>query len=184
MNNGIHRVKELFNGNQICEFYETSAMIPRMLYYQERDWTCIIACPRSICSSIRELGTENEIIEEYKLAPGPRYSRDIKNLGILEEYQARYGCDEYENIKNIGFLYELLKERWYVMVEGMLNYDHWQVLCGYFPNNTYETENQTILLYDPYYNELRQFRADEFYNMWISGEYNKNHIKKDFIAVK
>ena len=69
------------------------------------------------------------------------------------------------------------------MVEGMINYDLWFILCGYFLNNTYNTEDQAVLLFDPYYNELKQFRAAEFYSMWVSGEHEKNHVKKAFIAM-
>ena len=123
-----------------------------MLYYQEWDWTCAIACLRSICSSIKALRTEDEIIEKYKLMPKPRYSQDIKTWDI-KEYHARYGWDEYENINNVGFLYRLMKEEWYVSIEGLI------MTTGWFCADIFR-----IILYDPYYNESKQLRAEKSYS--------------------
>ena len=66
----------------------------------------------------------------------------------------------------------------------MINYDHWLVLCGYFSNNYDTIDKHSVLLYDPYFNELKIYRAEEFGAMWISGNHEKNGVTLDFIAVK
>lgn len=164
-------------------YEETAIMIPKRLFPQERDWTCSIACLRSITSSLKNIGTECFIVENYNLKPGPHYSKDIKELNILKDFSVEFGCDlrkDYELDK----LYSLLKDNYFVMVESIINYDHWLVLLSYFPNNSSNISDHQVLLYDPYFNEIKIYRAEEFGSMWISGEHYKNNIIKDFIAVK
>lgn len=178
-------IREFFGENENVEKSDIAIMIPKNLYFQERDWTCVIACLRSITSSIKDIGSEDYIIDTYSLKPKPRYSKDIKKLNILESFDVLYGCD-YNYKKNCGynFLYELLKNNYFIMVESMINYDHWLVLCGYFPNSSNDISKQNILLYDPYFNELKIYRVEEFGAMWISGEHIKNNVIRDFIAIK
>lgn len=176
-------IREFFSEDEYVEQNETAIMVPKKLYFQERDWTCVIACIRSITSSIRYIGTEMDIINDYSLYPKPRYSKDIKELHILDSFDTLYGCDFNKNY-GIKYLYDLLKDNYYIAVESMINYDHWLVLCGYFPNSSNNISQQSVLLYDPYFNELRIYRAEEFCSMWLSGEHLNNNIKFDFIAVK
>lgn len=163
---------------------ESVSMTPPRLYPQERDWTCSIACIRTMMSGIdKSFPTEDELVEQYELQPGPHYSRDIKRLGILENYDVVYGCDktdvEFEDI------IEFLKDDHYVMLECMVNYAHWLALLGYYTVDDYtDPEKNKLLLFDPYYNEVRMIRVDEFINMWIDGNYANSKVEKDFIAIK
>ena len=148
-------------------------------FNQERDWTCCIACLRTISSNT--LGTEKELIDTYNFTPGPYYSKDIKNKHILDNYDVIYGCD-IEN-KTPKMLCKLLND-YNIMIETMLNYDHWLVILGYFTNNTNEINKHQILLYDPYFNNVRLENAEEIFSMWVSGEHTINNIKCDFIAIR
>lgn len=158
--------------------------VPLKLYPQERDWTCSIACIRSLLSAVSaEVPDEDTLVEKYSLIPGPHFSRDIKRLNILEGYDVIYGCDH----KEIDFdaLMELYRKGYYVMTEGMINYSHWLVFLGYFTIGEYtDPERNRVLFFDPYYNEIRILRADEFINMWIDGNHEKSGIERDFIAIK
>lgn len=151
------------------------------LYNQERDWTCCIACLRTITSNIDYLGSEDIIINQYNFTPGPYYSKDIKERQLLLNYNVIYGCDIIE--KTPELLCKLLKD-YNIMIETMLNYDHWLVILGYFTNNSTQINKHQILLYDPYFNKVRLENAEEIFSMWVSGEHIKNNIKNDFIAVR
>lgn len=177
-------IHEYFPNIPIVTKKETAVMIPKALHRQERDWTCAIACLRSIVSSIKNIGTEEEIILKYNLSPGPLYSKNLKELHILDELDVIYGCDIVEKTYAYEYLYDLLKQDYFVMVESMINYDHWLVLCAYFINGEDTPDKQTVLLYDPYYNEMKLYRAEEFGAMWISGNYGVNGVTLDFIAIK
>lgn len=177
-------IHEYFQNDYIISKKETAIMTPKILYRQERDWTCSIACLRSITSSIRDVGSEESIIMTHSLIPGPKYSRDLKAMHILDEFDVIYGCDITEKKYAYELLYDLLKQDYFVMVESMINYDHWLVLCAYFINGEDTPDKQTILLYDPYYNEMKLYRAEEFGAMWISGNHGSNGVMLDFVAVK
>ena len=81
-------------------------------------------------------------------------------------------------------IYELLNDNYYVMVESMICFDHWCNLLAYITNNSFDREKQYLLLYDPYYNQLKMISVDEFESVWLSGQHEKNNIFKDFIAIK
>lgn len=165
----------------ICS--ESIGMIPRKLFMQERDWTCSIACIRTLLSSLEnKVPSEDYIVIQYKMKPGPYYSKDIKSLQMLDKYNAIYGCDKTINY-DINYIIDLMKNNYYVMVESMINYDHWLVVLAYI-NLSNNNENNYIILYDPYYNEIKQIRVDEFIGMWCSGEHEVNKIVNDFIAIK
>ena len=156
---------------------------PRYLFRQERDWTCSVACLRSILSGIeKNIKSEEEYISMFKFDVGPHYSCDIKNKGILSEVKALYGCD-FDDI-TFDELLVYLKKGYYIMVETMINYAHWLVLLGYFPLQDNDAEHAEVLLYDPYYDKVRLISADEFMSMWIDGDYEHTRVKKDFIAIK
>lgn len=155
---------------------------PSTLFPQETDWTCSIACIRTILSGIcKNIPEEEFFINKYNLTPKPYYSNDIKNLGILNEYNAIYGQDIKNN--NIDNVLDYVENGYFVMLESMYNYAHWMVLLGYYPleNNI---EKSKLLMFDPYYNEIRLINVDEFIGMWMDGNYAKNSIENDFIAIK
>lgn len=169
-------IKEIENANR-----KNASSVPSTLYRQERDWTCSIACLRTITSSITNIGSEDDIISKLCLKPGPYYSRDIKHWGILDNLRTYYGCD-YTDLKPVGDLTNLMLDGYFVMVECMVNYDHWLVLLNYLKVSD-NPEEDMITLYDPYYNEVKLMRADEFNGMWCSGEHENNRVLCDFIAV-
>ena len=155
-------------------------------FKQERDWTCSIACIRTMASKfMKDVPSEDFFIEAYELEPGPYYSKDIKHLGILEDFDTIYGCDIEEDEKDINTIIDAIDDGYTVMVETMLNYSHWIVVLGYFivgePDNL---EKHQILVYDHYYDNLRLLIADEFITMWIDGNHSETGVVKDFIAMR
>lgn len=156
--------------------------IPKKFYYQERDWTCSIAMLRTITSSIKDIGLEDEIIKKYNFIPSPYYSEQLKEKGVLDnkDITVLYGCDN----KNcdISDIIHLLKEGYFVGLETMINYDHWVVLLGYSKLGDYDED--VMLYFCPYFYEVRTIHFSEFIEMWRSGNYENNKIVNDFIAVK
>lgn len=176
-----------------CEYFQESeqivvhnnvGMIPKRLFYQERDWTCSITCIRNILWYLEICESEDYYIETFNMKPGPYYSKDIKRLGILENHNTVYGCDLIDIDYDIKTIYELLSDNYYVMVESMICFDHWCNLLAYITNNSFDREKQYLLLYDPYYSQLKMISVDEFESVWLSGQHEKNNIFKDFIAIK
>lgn len=162
---------------------------PNMVYHQERDWTCSIACLRSLLSGVLDkVPSEDEIIEKYRLTPGPHYSKELKSLGICSDLgieDVLYGCDFISGNKSVVHqddILKLLNHRFYIMMESMVNYSHWLVLLGY----TYSEDREQcqVLTYDPYYNRMRVDIADEFFEMWHDGDYVNSGVHHDFIALK
>lgn len=89
----VMRKFELFSKLKLNTQTYTSN-VPRVLYKQERDWTCSIACIRTLLSSVSDnVLSEDEFISIFKLTPSPYYSKDIKSLCILSDIDAIYGCD-------------------------------------------------------------------------------------------
>ncbi len=156
---------------------------PKKMYPQERDWTCSMACIRTMLSGIDPtVPEEDHFVSTYRLTPGPLFSKDIKKLDILGNYDALYGCDK----PDITFdsILDYMENGYFVMLESMLNFSHWFVLLGYYPSADNDAEKGKVLVYDPYYNTSRLLIADEFIQMWIDGNHNINKIQKDFIAVR
>lgn len=176
------RKSELFT-KQYTKEKTCVAKVPPMLFPQERDWTCSIACIRTLTSAFGS-GPKDEdwYINNFKLEPGPHYSKDIKEKEILKGYTVEYGCD-YNNFR-FDNLIKLLGQGYYIMVEGMINYSHWLVLLGYYTlGSKDDLENNFVLLYDPYYDELKLVRAEEFIEMWRDGDYANTGVNHDFIAI-
>ena len=108
------------------EYYKTSNIIKfnhsinckvKKLYKQERDWTCSLACIRTILSGLgKKIETEDFYINKYNMKPGPCFSKDIKKLELLEGYDVIYGCD----VKNTTFdtILNLAKDGYNIMLEG------------------------------------------------------------------
>lgn len=156
---------------------------PRQLFHQQTDWTCSIACIRSLLSGVSEqVPGEQELIERFGLKPGPHYSKDIKRIGILDGYNAVYGCDQTD--ADFDTILDYLENGYYVMVESMYNYAHWYVLLGYYPIAGADIEKSTLLIYDPYYHNTRLLNTDEFICMWIDGNFAASGVEKDFIAIQ
>ena len=157
--------------------------IPAKLYKQERDWTCAIACIRTMLSAFDEEKEEAWYIEKYNLAPGPHFSKDIKRIGILDDYDAVFGCDEQE--KTMDKILDLSKDGYYIMLESMYNFSHWMVFVGYFSvRGAANIEEHRMLLYDPYLDSMRLVSAEEFEGMWMDGNHKDNGVYRDFIAVR
>ncbi|MBE6030558.1 MAG: hypothetical protein E7225_03045 [Clostridiales bacterium] len=165
---------------------ESISLTPPRLYRQERDWTCSVACLRTILSAFMdEVPAEDSFVVNCGMQPGPCYSGGVKTQGLLneEEYDVVYGIDhpeiEFEDIL------DLMKEGYYIMLESMVNYAHWMVLLGYYAIAPHDNmENYQLLFYDPYYNQVRMINADEFIGMWIDGNYENTKVEKDFVAVR
>lgn len=156
---------------------------PKRLFPQETDWTCSIACIRTILSGVIEnVPGEAYYVNTNEMRAGPYYSRDIKELGILNEYDVIYGCDEKE--KTFDRVLDYVEDGYFVMLESMYNYAHWFVLLGYYPLENGDVEKSRLLLYDPYYDETRLLSADEFLTMWIDGNFAQTKVEKDFIALR
>lgn len=180
----LDRIYEYFSDAKVTGFKEVASSIPPMLYRQERDWTCSIACLRSIASKFTTMEDESKIIEQYELKPGPHYARDIESKGLLKHFDYEINIEAPDVWRDLHRLYKLLKDGATIMVETCRSFDHWLVLLAYFTNGAEYTEDQSILMWDPYYNEPILMRASEFCDIWLSGNWEKNKIICDFIAIK
>lgn len=158
----------------------------RNFYNQERDWTCSIACIRTLLSSIREaVPSEEDIRQNEPLIPGPQYSKEICNWKIMQGVNAIYGCDTTTDDKHpAGTLYQMLKDGYAVMIETMVNFDHWIVVTGIYPNGQKDISKVQVTYYDPYPNEVRMIYLEELMAMWCSGLHTVNRVYFDFVAVK
>lgn len=178
------RKSEYFTGN-VEQFPKCNIInAPCTLYVQERDWTCSIACLRSILrGTTQNVPSEEYFINTFKMSPGPHYSKDIKDLEMLKDFNLQtviFGCECQKITPNT--LLHLLADGCYVMVESMINYSHWLVLLGY----TYNEDNEgcQVISYDPYYNRVRVDIAEEFFEMWHDGDYQTSGVHHDFIAIR
>ncbi len=158
--------------------------IPPKLFPQETDWTCAIACIRTMISAFEsDLKSEEYYVKAHNIKMGPQYSQQIKNYGILNEYDAIYGCDR----KDITFdeIVTMLENGYYIMLESMINYSHWVVMLAYLTVPTeHGIEKYEMLYYEPYYNNIKSISVDEFIGMWRDGPYETTKVERDFIAVK
>lgn len=184
MESMLSRKPEYFDKAAPMGFKNVVASIPPKLYRQERDWTCSIACLRSVFSKFGEPISENEIIDKYSLVPGPQYSADLIGSGLLDAYVYETTDKEGDTASELNRVYSLLSEGATVMVETCKSFDHWLVMLAYFPNECNYTEDHDILFWDPYYNETLLMRASEFCDEWLSGYWSKNGVVHDFIAIK
>ncbi len=182
----INRKFEYFEPNKI-EKTESLSQVPPFLFPQERDWTCSLACIRTMLSGVmKDVPKEEVLVQQYKMDMGPYYSKDLKKLGILDDILSKekviYGCDQ-EDIELPDIL-TLMENGYYVMLESMVNYAHWMVLLGYFVTAGEENpEKCRLLFYDPYYNQVKLLNYDEFMGMWIDGNFAQTGVTKDFIAI-
>lgn len=176
------RKQEYFQQKNEINFHRSTAFKPFLLYKQERDWTCSIAYIRTITASLYTIRfTEDWYIHQYHLKPGPYYSKDILKLGILDKYDCVYGC--LSDDTSFDDVCALVDDGYGVMLESMFNGGHWFVFLGYYRVSD-NIEESSLLVYDPYYNNVRLLNADEFVSMWCDGDFRKSGVVKDFIAIK
>lgn len=157
------------------------SVTPPRLYPQMRDWTCALACLRSLTSGIADIGDDEALIRKFDLTPGPLYSADIKRIGILGgvDTDIIYGS-EHQGY-GIEKLWNLLQSGYRIMLEWMYSFDHWTVLLGYYAIDE-DADRHMMLMYDPYCGELFTIRAGHFEVMWKSSA--ENGPVGDFIAVR
>lgn len=177
------RRKSEFFSPYTLEHRNTVSNVPKYLYKQERDWTCSLACIRSILSSITDnVPKEDELINKLDLKPGPYYSKDIRKLGLLNTYTTVYGCSDKD--ADFDKLLSYMEQGYYVMIETMFNYAHWFVLLSYFPGEKGDPEKSRVVVYDPYYDTTRLLITDEVVSMWVDGDHAETKVEKDFIAIR
>lgn len=162
----------------------TVGVIPPRLFKQERDWTCSMACLRTLLS----LGTrydlsipeEDEFISRYGIKPGPHYSQEVKTwiLGLKGEF--RFGHEDYD-VPDESKVWEMLRDGWSVAVNWLMSYDHWCVILGWYVLSD-APENNIVQFYDPYYNDVRWVHAPDLGVMWQSG--NPDGPKRDYFAYR
>lgn len=154
-------IKEYFTYPPLHHNITTAAgVLPPNLYEQERDWTCAIACFRSICNIHM---SEEEFIDKYHPVMGPQFSPDIKAAGwVPEGFDVRYGCDDFSSI-DASDLWYMLNSGYKVMVEWDLSAGHWCVLTSITPALTDSGYEMTC--FDPYFKRMRVFDLGEFFCM-------------------
>lgn len=176
---------------RLCEYFEydkprsygSYSSTPPVLYPQERDWTCSVACIRTILSALdKKVPSENEFIDRFGLVKGPHYTEEICKKQMFGSDKKVVSSLDYDTGDiNLKLLNNLLKQKYFVMAECLYNYAHWVVIVGYFAvKGARSREEHTIAFFEPYYNEIRLVRADEFETMWCDAE---GHCR-EFIAVK
>lgn len=180
----IQRLSEHFEKALPTGFVNAVSAIPPKLYKQERDWTCSVACLRSIASKYKDLGSEDEIVSKYGMDHGPYYAHELISCGLLDEFDYETTSVKPNPFNDLQRVYKLLAGGATVMVETCKSFDHWLVLLAYFPNGCEFTEDHSVLMWDPYYNETLLMRASEFCDEWLSGEWASNNILCDFLAIK
>lgn len=160
------------------EMTGTALCAPRDLFRQERDWTCGVACLRTLMSGIVPVPSETLFVFNNHLTPGPLYSRDFKTLTgsadgafpalLNPRLEVRYGCDDPErDALDESDVWVWLRDGWRVAVDWMMSFDHWCVIMGYFPLGS--PREHEVVFYDPYYDDIRLAHAPDLGVMWRSG---------------
>ncbi len=163
------------------ESYVSCGMVPPRLYRQEKNWTCSVAAIRTILSAFGDkVLSEAEFIKKYDLVKGPHYTEEIMSKKMLGKKKV-LSCLDFANQEiSLKLLNNLLKEKYYVMAECLYNCAHWVVVLAYIATGGKgDLKEHRILFYDPYYDETRLVRADEFYEMWCDIDGHRH----EFIAV-
>ncbi len=176
--------KSVYFGVAETKMNESVGNIPRQLFRQEEDWTCSLACLRTMISGTgAEVLPELEYVKKYNMQPGPYYSKDIKACDMLCDFDVVYGCDTPKI--TLDDIIKMLDGGYYIMLESMVNYSHWMVLMAYLTVDTGDgLEGYKLLFFEPYYNEVRLINADEFIGVWRDGSYETSRVERDFIALK
>ena len=161
--------------------YISCSMVPPQLCRQERSWTCSVAAVRTILSAFsNKVLKEAEFIKKYDLVKGPHYTEEIISKKMFGTKKVLSCFDFAKHDISLNLLNGLLKEKYYIMAECMYNCAHWVVILAYLTTGGKDNlKEHKILFYDPYYDEVRLVRADEFYEMWR----DINGHSHEFIAV-
>lgn len=153
---------------------------PVNFYRQERDWTCSIACVRTVISAFNNNISEEQIIKDNNLKMGGQHIEDMKKWSCFKDLKLE--SQETRPIKDIQGLYDLLLDNYIIICAHAYNLYHYIVCYGYLTTNERQNpENQCILFYDPYLDEHKLINADIFDTMWYDIGTNKY---RDYIAVK
>lgn len=146
----------------------------KFCYRQKRDWTCSIACLRTICSHKDFLNiSEEDVLKKIpSIKPGPQWSSNIKSWGLLPE-DTIYGCERTIELEG---LLELLRTH-NVMMESKYSGGHWLAILSYHVNGHNEAK---VELYDPWKDAIRIESAAEVIYMWHDS--NNPHYH-DFVAI-
>jgi hypothetical protein len=164
------------------ENYKSYSNVPPQLMRQERDWTCSVAAVRTILSAFKEKYlSETSFIANYNLTIGEHYTEEILSKKLFGENKKILSHLDFKKEElSLKLLNNLLAKKYYIMAECMYNYAHWVVILAYLAvRGSSDTEEHQILFYDPYYDETRLVRADEFATMWCDPD---GHYR-EFIAV-
>lgn len=166
---------ELFEQKETMQWVNI-ANVPITLYQQDYDWTCPIACLRSVLFALSPQNIDKgdlHYISTYNLFPKPYFSKDFKEKNIIEnelasegslaEYSILYGCD-----KKIEFddLVDLLRKGYFIMTRYVYNH-HWCLILGFFNQKMSRyLDDCHVLLYDSHFNKLHLENAADFEKMW------------------
>lgn len=160
----------------------SSTSTVKVMCRQERDWTCSIGCLRTLLSASMDIvPSEEELIKNYDVNIGPQNSKDIHDWGLkeLENTDVLYGFKNPIGERCLEDLTRLL-QTYNVMVECMLYNAHWLVVLGYIQLGS--PDDDKIILYDPYYNDVRILHGAEFIDMWFDTAVEPLH--RDYVAIK
>lgn len=154
-----------------------------MLHKQDRDWTCSIACLKTILCITHP---EDWFIDTFHMEPGPFFSKDLKMVrNYFKAYKFVFGSDDTtkDPIEKFIKILLMVENGWSVMIETMYNYSHWLMILGFYPHGD-EFSDCDILLWDPYLGKTRLENAEEVISMWIDGDFEHTNVKNDYIAVR
>lgn len=128
--------------------------IPKNLYVQERDWTCAIACFRSIVDS--DIAEPN-FIQQNSIMRGPHYTTEMKTKEWPHpNFEVKYAEGDVSDL-DPSVVWQHLYEHWRVMLETDLNGGHWMIVLALVP-----TQNSwDAVVWDPYYGRARVFDLPE-----------------------
>jgi hypothetical protein len=176
------RLAEYFAERKNLREYTSVARVPSSLFRQERDWTCSVACVRTLLSGVGErVPSENAFIKKYHLVAGDHFVEEIIEKQMFPQYlKIKTYADFPQEELNLELLCKLLNENYFIMAETIINGDHWVVVLGYYAvRDKKNPEEHQILIYDPYYDAVRLVIADEFETMWCSPKGKS----REFIAI-
>lgn len=150
-------------------------------FRQQRDWTCGIACMRCLLAGkVAQLPTEDEIIERASLKPGPRNSLQLGDvydkLGLGISYK---NGNEPQRGHIAPWITDLMRSH-DIAIECAINGAHWITLMAYIGRG--HVAEDTVVYYDPYFDEVRLIRAEELFSMWMATE--KGLLDRDYFAIQ
>lgn len=186
-------IRELFQPAPFRhEMVGTALCSPDELYKQERDWTCGVACIRTLASGIITVPSETLFISNNDLIPGSFGSKDFKSwefgrrgFPILSDprLDVRYGCDDAQRAElDCSDVWHWLRRGYRVALKLMTTFEsgHWCVVLCYFPRAGVRSHD--VVIYDPYHDEIRTIRSSELEMMWRNfGDVSSRH---DYVLIR